>query len=610
MMPIFAAQSPMRSIYNMHINSQVNSQGDNRKRLVAADAVKRMNGQMRYKLDAEDQARLAAAIVRSDAQDDLLFRPRPVRHVPSVWSLAGLLSRLALWMQGYRKRSRINDGDDHKVRLSEMHYRVRQSGAVGLVIALMAALVCGAIEFGLPAELMLQVARDKARPIAASGDVVVIAQDDKSADVFGRWPWPRRHDAALIDRLREAGVKTIVFNQSFSQHSDAENDAAFAAALDRAGGRVWLSAQFEKDPVSGVERPILPLPLFRAKSRQANSYVWYDAFATSTKNVPFSYNIGGRAYPSNASVLAGVTHGSGDLRPDSAIDYRTIPTVSMLDVVEGRVDRAALAGKSVIISPTIYRVGDLARILWQGQAPAVYTRAIAAETIKNGVARQGGWLAPLIAAALIALLCVVQSGRRRGWTLVAGGAAMIIAMLIFDRMALHFEMMPALLLLMIIGTREAIKRQILQARSTHAISGFPLLSQLHQIKGHERATVLALKVEQYQGLMGSRSVRNEREMIHSLAARIGIVCPNSVVHQGDDGLFAWLVQPGSAEDYDSLPGHLHALFMVPIAHSHAPRIIGISVGRCDDQSLGFAARLAVAVDRAKASAYITLREVL
>ncbi len=588
----------------MHIDTI----GGERAKLVAADVVTRMNGRMRHKLGPEDQERLAAAIVRSDAQDDLLFRNTPVRHRPSLWSLGGLLSRLVLLWRRYRN----GGADDERGALSEIHYKVRQSGAVGLVIALMFSLICGTIEFGLPAELALQMARDKARPLTASGDIVVIAQDDKSAEAFGRWPWARRYDAALIDKLRAMGVKTIVFNQGFVQRTDTQNDGAFAAALDRATGKVWLGAQFEEDKISGAHIPVLPLAMFRAKSRQAHGNVWYDAFGY-TKNVPFSYKIGDKTYASSASVLAGNRRAVGALRPDTAILFRSVPTISMVDVVEGRVDRAALAGKSVVVGTTIMRTGDLAPILGQGPAPApaVYTRVIAAETIKNGIARELGWLPPLIAAALIGLFCMAQSARRRrGWALAAGAIALLAMMLIGDRVGLHFEMMPGLLLLSIFAVRDYIKRKVLAATVTHPVSGLPNLSELHVIKDRQTCTIIALKVEQYQSVVGNLMPVRQREMILGVAARIGIVCPNSVVHQGDDGLFVWLVAQGSDEDFDTLPGHLLALFMVDVCDSYATRVLGVSVGRSADLSLKFGERLAVASDRAKASAFITLREVL
>jgi CHASE2 domain-containing sensor protein len=586
----------------MHINST----GDERAKLAAANAVAAMNGRMRNKLDALDQERLAEAIVRSNAQDDLLFRNNPVRHTPPRWTLGGVLTRaVLLW-----RRWREGGMEDERAALSETHYKVRQSGAIGLVIAFMVSLVCGLIEFGLPAELALQMARDKVRPIAASGDIVVIAQDDKSAETFGRWPWARRYDAALVDKLREMDAKTIVFDAVYENRTDLRNDNAFAAALDRANGKVWLGVQFDENRMNGLYTSVLPMNSFITKSRQAHSNIWHDAFGY-TKNVPFYNEISGRRYISSASVLANASMRSDDLRPDTAVRFKSIPTFSMIDVLQGRIERSALAGKSVIIGNTVGANGNVRPILGQGVAPSVYTRVIAAETIKNGVARELGWLPPLLAAMMIGLVCVVQGARqRRAWTLAAGALGLLAMMLIGDRTGLHFEMVPALLLLSIFAVREYAKRKVMIAQTTHPISGLPDLTELHYIKGRENCTILALKVEQYPAVVGKLPPQRQRDMIYAVAARIAIVSPDSVVHQGDDGLFVWLIPHGSERDFDTLPGQLIALFMVDVCDSYDTRMIGVSTGRCADLNLSFGERLAVASDRARVSAYITLREVL
>ena len=49
----------------------------------------------------------------------------------------------------------------------------------------------------------------RARDRSASDKVAVIAIDDESIRNLGRWPWPRNLHAAMVDLLREAGVKAI-----------------------------------------------------------------------------------------------------------------------------------------------------------------------------------------------------------------------------------------------------------------------------------------------------------------------------------------------------------------------------------------------------------------
>jgi adenylate cyclase len=47
--------------------------------------------------------------------------------------------------------------------------------------------------------------------------VVIVAIDQKSEEVLGRWPFPRKHFAAAVDALREAGARVIAFDVNFPQ---------------------------------------------------------------------------------------------------------------------------------------------------------------------------------------------------------------------------------------------------------------------------------------------------------------------------------------------------------------------------------------------------------
>ena len=127
--------------------------------------------------------------------------------------------------------------------------------------------MAGITEFGEPAEIGLQAARDKARPTSANGDIVVIAKDDRSAKMFGGLPWQRRYDAQLVDKLRAMGAKRIFFNQVMTEPTNPIDDAILAAAFDRAGGKVSLNAQMEKSVITNRLNQVLPIPLFRTKTQ-------------------------------------------------------------------------------------------------------------------------------------------------------------------------------------------------------------------------------------------------------------------------------------------------------------------------------------------------------
>ena len=102
-----------------------------------------------------------------------------------------------------------------------------------------AGLIFGLIQLAEPLEDFLRVGRNTLHHRNASGDVVLVLIDDKSLRQIGNWPWPRRKDAALIDRLTESGAKRIFLDVNFSFPTTADDDEALANSIRRAG-RVWL----------------------------------------------------------------------------------------------------------------------------------------------------------------------------------------------------------------------------------------------------------------------------------------------------------------------------------------------------------------------------------
>ena len=67
-------------------------------------------------------------------------------------------------------------------------------------------------------------------PIPPSGRVVIVDIDEKSIARLGQWPWPRTVMAALIERLTQAGVRTIGLDIVFAE-PDRTSPATIAASL-------------------------------------------------------------------------------------------------------------------------------------------------------------------------------------------------------------------------------------------------------------------------------------------------------------------------------------------------------------------------------------------
>ena len=71
--------------------------------------------------------------------------------------------------------------------------------------------------------------------LVSADDIVIIDIDDKSLSQIGRWPWPRRTHAELLDKLSLAQTKAVVFDVLFPEldANDFESDKLFAQAIKR-----------------------------------------------------------------------------------------------------------------------------------------------------------------------------------------------------------------------------------------------------------------------------------------------------------------------------------------------------------------------------------------
>jgi len=590
-------------------------------RMMAEQAVIKMNSKIDWEMKEESKEGLVEAILKSGNAQGLMFYTTPFRPAPPRWSLNGMMTRAALAFNGkFKRTAKPTDEDFPELlidknkaateRLIATHYTVRRSGAVGLVIALLIALVAGLINFGEPAEIFLQRGRDAIRRTAASGDIVVIAKDDRSAKMFGGLPWQRRYDAQLIDKLRTMGAKTIVYEQVMAEPQNPSDDQALAGAFDRARGKVWLGALVENNRIASGRDVVLPTPLLRSKTKQAHSMFRHNMIGNVTEISTYEI-IGGKTYPSQSSVLAGLKSEARSIKPDYAIDRKSIPTVDAVDVMLGVTDRSAIAGKTLIISVVSDSRAMIYPILGHGKAPLSYSFVIAAETIRNGPAIELGYLIPLLLCALVCIACVLRSVRReRNAILIAGTVGLLLLMLIGDRLKLHFEMMPAIMALSIFGVRDVLRGNVIAAMTTNAVSGLPNLAHLPFIKGHEKSVVVAVKVERFASLVSDMSLPDHKGLIESIAARINIIAPDCLVHDGDDGLYVILITPDSVVEVDLVVEQLHALFTEKVVSLDSVLKIYVSIGMNDDANLRFGERVAVATDRALHSAFVTLRQVV
>ncbi len=111
-----------------------------------------------------------------------------------------------------------------------------------LLWAALAGLIFGLLGAGDILEGTLRTLRNSLHWHKASGDIVLVKIDDQSLRDVGRWPWPRRDLARLLDQLTRAGAKRTFFDLTFYDPTTPADDRIFSQSLQRSGSAVLAIA--------------------------------------------------------------------------------------------------------------------------------------------------------------------------------------------------------------------------------------------------------------------------------------------------------------------------------------------------------------------------------
>ena len=431
-----------------------------------------------------------------------------------------------------------------------------------------AGLIFGAIGLGEIAEDVLRTGRNTLHWHKASGDIVIVKIDNAALRDVGRWPWPRRHHAKIVDSLTDAGAKRIFVDLQFLESSNASDDGQLADAIRRSQ-RVVLAARGSSGPNTGPDADEPPLGMF-ADNAQLGSisarYNYQNAVWQLAYSVPFQ----GGSLPTFASLLG---NRGGD--PDStfAIDYsvdpQSIPSISAGQVLSGKFNPSALRGKDVIIGGTSDVLGDIYFIPGTGQMGGVYVQAIAAETLKAGRPLDLGWL-PLFAVSLaVAAWALLSSGERRQLPLVGVAAALVLlGPAAAESRLVSLDVMPALFVLLFTGGA-LIRRGFRKRGLVDPVSGLPNLTALKANRGGRDKALIVARILNYAEVVATLPTSSERQLAEQIVTRLSVGARERTFYQGDDGIFAWFDEPGKPF------GHhleaLHALFRTPV------RVAGMSL---------------------------------
>ncbi len=452
------------------------------------------------------------------------------------------------------------------------------------LVAVPIAALCGLLLLfsggGEGLERQLREVRDGLRSHAASGEVHIVEIDSASLRQIAGWPFPRHYHGALLDRLRAAGVRSIGFDVDFSSPSNPADDAAFAAALERAGGNAYLatlSQNLSSDSHEMVDNiPIAPL---RDHAFLASVTVQPDEDG-QVRSMLLGIVTGGVPRPALAAMLAERDAGIGTSFPiDYSIDPATIPRHSYADILAGRVPASQLRGKRILIGATAVEMGDRYGTPRHGVIPGVVIQALAAETLIAGPppgCAHPGWALGL---ALLVIFLAMSSRRRwAGIALFGAGTVAVFALpLAGERyFATTFPVAPAVVALAA-AAATAFAFQILAMLRRRARvdgeTGLPNLAALVAAPEAGRGAVIVARIDRFAEIAAGLGPLATMNLILRIADRLGFG-QDRPVYRLDEAHLAWIE---ADEDRPALEQKLEALAALMRSPVDCGRLVDINL---------------------------------
>ncbi len=254
-------------------------------------------------------------------------------------------------------------------------------------------------------------------------DIVIVGIDAASLAALNEWPWPRRPHARLLQMLRPAEPKSVFIDIDFSSRSTDEDDALLERALaDWHDIPVYLASHFQarsgEDPTLTVTRP---LQRFAAQAELA-SVILQPGADGLVREMRSSWNIDGEILKSIFAHELPLPEGTV-VPIDFSLRAGSFDYVSFIDVVNGRISRDALRGKTVYVGPTAIELGDVVTVPVHRTMAGVVVQAFATETVREGLLRRLPQGFYTVALGCWTLLAALVFGRR-GWRL---NAACVVA---------------------------------------------------------------------------------------------------------------------------------------------------------------------------------------
>ncbi|GAB5453692.1 MAG: CHASE2 domain-containing protein [Halioglobus sp.] len=344
-----------------------------------------------------------------------------------------------------------------------------------LLLVLFAGLFCFALtrfEWVAPLDRVVYDLYNELLPLPPADDLVLVAIDESSLGEVGRWPWPREMHVEVLRQLRQMGARAVAIDILFSEPyaNYPEVDVLLAQAIGELNN-VVLPVFIGKATAGGELWEVLPVPPL-SEAAAALGHVHIEVAADGVARETFLYEgLGEARWPHFALALAGVTgveleRVPGQVAPGfngserrgvivrshaNLVRFmgpaRTLPRLSFVDVMKGRVPAEAVRDKIVFVGATAAgHVDNITTSL--GQIPGVEVNANIFQGLRTGnlavaVDRtRASWLSLVLVSLVVPLFLRLQP---RPLLAAVGICVLLIpavSLFVFSRFNLWFSPVP------------------------------------------------------------------------------------------------------------------------------------------------------------------------
>ena len=464
-----------------------------------------------------------------------------------------------------------------------------------LALSLLLSVVVGLAAVSEPIDRVIEAAIGRVAWRPVSGDIVVVALDDKTLEQSPNSQFSLTQHARLVDVIDKVGPNRLFIDFIYERRESDRNFPALTAAVRRMGDRVVLAVEAKSARADNVRLSRLPSPAFGTAAQIACIGWEYELW--QVWRVPTALEVDGKLFPSFSSLLANRPINSATtFALDYAYDTDSIPLYSAADVLSGKVGARELAGKDIIFAATAAEFQDTHYLPGHDRVPGAFIHLIAAETLKRGMPVDVGWI-PGLAFAALALLggALVQHARwftGVAWVTVA---LMIVGKIILMSMLVSCTIGAGLFLIAAIGANVSRTRRRRLAQRENPVSGLPNFEALRSQPSFGSATVVAAKVVNFEDLAAFIPGDGIDKLVEQVTRRLQLASQGTMLHHDLDGTFAWLVPYYQHSQIEGQLAGLAALFNAPLTIGELRVDVAIAFGVNDEFEGSNAQRLAAAL---------------